>query len=318
MDFEACPLYGIQSKKRLKCLLHLQNDDFFKQDYTASLISPYIDYSTKPRLIEPPRYNLKCVQRRIKALLDTISIPDNVFSGVKGRSYIDNVYQHIFSDARYFYKADIRAFFPSISREVVYHFFLSDLMCSPDVASILASLTTIDLCKCPVHEKSDLYHFLDTKGIKCYNHLISGAPTSPILSYLANHKMFDELQKLSSKNGIVMTIYVDDLFFSSEHVISSKFRCSVTSVLRKNGYIIAKNKVKGYTKSYPKLITGVIIDSTGAPAVKNSLHKKIIEEFIFLLENPTNDRKRLQGLVNAARQIDKTAYPNILKFAYNL
>ena len=95
MKYSDCPLYGLQSKKMLKRLLHIKDSKITKQDYIVSLVSPYIDKSAKPRLIEPPSEELKTVQKRLKSLLSKIVVPDNVFSGVKGRSYADNAKMHI-------------------------------------------------------------------------------------------------------------------------------------------------------------------------------------------------------------------------------
>lgn len=170
------------------------------------MISPYVDKSKKPRLIESPQAELKAVQKCIKTLLGKIEVPNNVFSGIKGKSYSDNARQHLGEGTRNLYKIDLTAFFPSISRETVYRFFFEDLCCSPDVAEVLTNLTTIDLKRLDQKYLSEVYDFLATKGVKCYNHLISGAPTSQILSYLVNHQMFDELQMLSDKNDVTMTV----------------------------------------------------------------------------------------------------------------
>lgn len=319
MKYTDCPLYGIASKKTLRYLLRINNGFLLKQDHVVSMISPYIDKTKKPRLIEPPQAELKSIQKRIKTLLGKIDVPDNVFSGIKGRSYSDNARYHLGINKRNVYKIDLTAFFPSISRDVVYRFFLKDLHCSPDVSEILTNLTTIDLKKLNQSNLLEVYSFLDSKGVKCYNHLISGAPTSQILSYLVNHDMFDELQLLADKNNITMTIYVDDVVFSSEHKISSKFRKTVLSIIKKYHYQVSRKKVKGYSKTYPKLITGVIINSQGNATIKNSLRKKIIVEYTYLRDNQTNmqSRQRLRGLVTAAQQIDKSAYPNIRKFAFD-
>ena len=318
MKYTDCPLYGIQSKKMLKYVLHIKDGDLLKQDYVVSMISPYVDMSKKPRLIEPPQAELKTVQKRIKTLLGKIEVPDNVFSGIKGKSYSDNARQHLGEGTRNLYKIDLTAFFPSISRETAYRFFFEDLCCSPDVAEVLTNLTTIDLKKLDQKFLSEVYDFLAAKGVKCYNHLISGAPTSQILSYLVNHKMFDELQALSDNNDVIMTVYVDDVVFSSEHNISSEFRKTVLSLIRKYNYQVSRKKVKGYSRTYPKLVTGVIINSEGKATVKNSLRKKIMFEHEYLRNNPTDkkSRQRLRGLVTAARQVDKSAYPNIRKFAF--
>ena len=319
MKYTDCPLYGIQSKKMLKYVLRIKNGDLLRQDCVVSMISPYIDKTKKPRLIEPPQAELKTVQKRMKTLLGKIQVPDNVFSGIKGKSYSDNARLHLGKSKRNLYKIDLTAFFPSISRETVYRFFFEDLCCSPDVAEILTNLTTVDLKKLSQSSLLEVYDFLANKGVKCYNHLISGAPTSQILSYLVNHKMFDELQSLSDKNNVTMTIYVDDVVFSSEHKISSEFRQSVLSLIKKYNYQVSRKKVKGYSKTYPKLVTGVIINSEGRATIKNALRKKIMVEYEYLRNNPDDikSRQRLRGLVTAARQVDKSAYPNIRKFAFD-
>ena len=318
MKYTDCPLYGIQSKKKLKYVLHIKNEDLLKQDYVVSMISPYLDKTKKPRLIEPPQAELKAVQKRIKTSLEKIEVPNNVFSGIKGKSYSDNACLHLGEGTRNLYKIDLTAFFPSISRETVYRFFSEDLCCSPDIAEILTNLTTIDLKKLDQKDLLEVYDFLTAKGVKCYNHLISGAPTSQILSYLVNHKMFDELQALSDKSNVIMTVYVDDVAFSSEQKISSKFRKSVLSLIRKYNYQVSRKKVRGYSRAYPKLVTGVIINREGRATIKNSLRKKIVAEYEYLRNNPTDkkSRQRLRGLVTAARQVDKSAYPNIRKFAF--
>lgn len=79
MKYTDCPLYGIQSKKMLKYVLHIKNGDLLRQDYVVSMIGPYIDKTKKPRLIEPPQAELKTVQKRMKTLLGKIQVPDNVF-----------------------------------------------------------------------------------------------------------------------------------------------------------------------------------------------------------------------------------------------
>ena len=318
MIYTDCPLYGLKSKKLLKRLLRINNNQMMKQPHIASLVSPYIDKSGKPRLIEPPHEELKIIQKRIKNCLGRIIVPDNVFSGVKGKSYADNARFHVGNNRRNLYKIDLTAFFPSITRNTVYLFFAEDLLCPPDVAQLLTDLTTIDLGKSSAKNIDEIYEFLKEKNVFSYNHLISGAPTSQILSYLVNHKMFDEMQKLADDNGITMTVYVDDVTFSSENRISKDFRDKIITIIRKYNYQISRKKVKRYTKLYPKLVTGVIIDAMGKPVLKNSMRQKIILTYNDLKTNPENAdlRMRLRGLLIAARQVNKDAFPTIYKFAF--
>lgn len=317
MIYTECPLYGLNSKKMLKRLLRIQDSRLLKQDYIASLVSPYIDRKGKPRLIEPPHEELKAIQKRLKQMLGQIVVPNNVFSGIKGRSYADNALMHTDGGLKNLFKIDLTAFFPCISRDAVYRFFREDLCCSPDVAEALTNLTTIDLEKSRANNSDEIHSFLKTKGVSCTNHLISGAPTSQIMSYLVNHQMFDDMQRVADNNDATMTIYVDDVTFSSEKRISKDFREKIISIVRKYGYQISRPKVKKYTKLYPKLVTGVIIDSTGKPVIKNSMRQKIVHEFQYLKEHPEDEksRQRLRGLLTAAKQVDPYAFSSISKFA---
>ena len=200
----------------------------------------------------------------------------------------------------------------------MYRFFAEDLLCSPDVARLLTDFTTIDVEKSNTKNIGEIHAFLEEKGVPTYNHLISGAPTSQILSYLVNHRMFDEMQKLADNNRIMMTIYVDDVTFSSENRISMDFRDKIIAIIRKYNYQISRNKVKRYTKLYPKLVTGFIIDSTGKTILKNSMRQKIILAYDELKANPekVDVRMRLKGLLIAARQVKKDAFPTIYKFVF--
>ena len=317
MIYTNCKLYKLQSKKVMKYLLAISDNNFFEQKYVASQIEPYIDKLRKPRLIEKPSEQLKAIQSKIKGLLYAIQVPDNVFSGIKGRSYSQNAQWH--KGTKYVYKIDLTAFFPSITREKVYSFFKDDLKTSPDVAEFLTNITTVDIDLANMQNVEQINEFLSSKNVATRNHLISGAPTSQILSYMVNHKMFDEIQSLANRNNVVMTIYVDDVTFSSENHISNNFKYKVHAIIKRYGYQISAHKVKSYSKCYPKLVTGAIIDKSGHLTVKNSLRYKIMSTLNELKENPNNKiaRRKLRGLIIAARQIEPNAYPSVHKLAFD-
>lgn len=315
MKYIESSLFGVKSKKQLKYILKIPNNRYFKHSYLASLIHPYIEIKNgKRRLIEPPDDELKVIQKRLKKILSGIDVPDNIFSGIKGRSYYDNAKIHVGN--KYVYKLDLTAFFPSTSREKVYQFFKDKFQVSPDVADFLANITTINIDLAPSRNIEEINSFLSDKGIKIRNHLISGAPTSQILSYLANQDMFNALEILANKNGVTMSVYVDDITFSSANHISYRFKTLVHNIIHRYGFQISLKKSKYYTKYYPKEITGVIIDRKGNPRLTNSLQYKIINETHLLKNNPTDrkSRERLQGLVSAARQVVPGVFPAINTF----
>jgi len=315
-----CPLYKLNSKKKLKHVLGIMDSRYLKQDFISASVSPYIEINAegKQRLIEPPSRKLKGIQTRIKNMLGQIDdVPDYVFSGIRKRSYVGNARAH--EGKLHLFKIDLTAFFPSIKRDSVYRFFKEELCCSPDIAKILTNFTTIDLQKAKIKDEASVFSFLATKRTNTFNHLISGAPTSSILSYLTNRKMFEELNAFAARNNAVMTIYVDDIAFSGKCSLSRQFRGSVIQIIRKYGYQISQSKVKGYSKNYAKLVTGVIIDASGKLAIKNSLRLKIVTEHKKLRDNPNDTpcRQRLRGLVTAARQVDGTSYPTMHKYAFS-
>lgn len=318
IDYSKCPLYKLTSKKQLKRLLYINDNLFLKQEFLAKQFSPYIDRKGKPRLIEPPTYDVKIIQRRIKRLLYQIEFPDNIFSGIPKRSYAQNAAYHAKHPIKSMYKIDIRGFFPSISRNSVYNFFLSKMQCSPDIAEILTNLTTVDIEKANSIDLEQIHLFLKSKKVKCTNHLISGAPTSQILSYLVNQDMFNELQTLSGANHIKMSIYVDDITFSGNCHISNRFRRKVLEIIKKYNYKISGEKTKFYTKDYPKTVTGVIISSDNNTKISNHIQNAIIKDFSSLKMNPDDDktRKRLRGYLSAARQVDKNAFQGIYNYVY--
>lgn len=315
LDCSKCSLHRLSSKKGLKYILHINDNKWFRQEFVSSFITPYFDH-TKNRLIEAPDEQLKLIQRRIKNCLAMITVPDNIFSGIKKRSYIDNVNLHA-KNSRNLFKIDFSAFFPSISRDRVYSFFRKDLECSPDIAAILTNFTTIDL-DYSKRSTTDIDTFLRSKGILERRHLLSGSPASQILSYLVNHEMFDEMQKIADHNHMTMSIYVDDVFFSSEYRISKATRESILRIINKYHFRVSKNKVGRFHKGDYKKVTGVIIDSKGQTKPCNLIRKNIIEAFYKLKEDPSDEkmRLRLRGLLIAIRQVDSSAFPNIYSFAF--
>ena len=307
------------SKKMLKYHLNIKDNNYLKQNFVEKHISPYIveDKNGRGRLVEAPDKELKRIQSRIKKELAKMNYPDYVFSGVKGRSYVDNARLHI--GKHHLYKIDLTAFFPSISREKVFYFFKNKLSMSPNIAKILTNFTTVNLDTAGIKHREEIDRFLKMKGIKTRNHLITGAPTSPILSYLVNQDMFEKLNMLSSKNGIKMTVYVDDIVFSSPNRISKYFICMIENIIGSQHYKLSKKKSKSHTRYYPKRVTGVIIDKQGNICIANSISRKIINRCNQLKANPYNVkcRRELRGLVEAARQVAPHAYPSVRKLAYD-
>lgn len=318
MTYKESPLFGLSSKRVLKYYLKIPNSNFYKQSYVAKLVHPYLENKNgKKRLIEKPDDDLKRIQTRLKRLLAKLDYPEYIFSGVRKRSYVDNAKLH--KGNKFLYKIDLTAFFPSVAREKVFIFFRDKLCVSPDIAEILTNFTTIDLDMALSEDKDAIDAFLQTKGVKTRNHLISGSPTSQLLSYLANQDMIDKLQLISQKNNIYMSVYVDDIIFSSSSRISMQFKNMINNIIGSQCYHLSTKKAKTHTKFYPKKVTGVVINKFGNVSISNSLRVKLIKKLKELKANPQDNqcRRELRGLVEAARQVIPNAYPSIYAFAYD-
>ena len=201
----------------------------------------------------------------------------------------------------------------------MYKFFKFGLKTSSDIANILTNFVTIDLTLCDILEPESIEQFLLSKGIKTTNHLISGSPASQILSYLVNHNMFDELQNFCDINDIIMSIYVDDITFSSQHKISYKHKEIIYNIISKYLYRLSRSKVKYYTTNYPKSVTGTVILPNGKLIIPNSLSHKVINELRNYNNNPQDEhsRKRLQGLIVAAQQTEPMKFENFYQLVRN-
>lgn len=303
MDFSTCPLYGITRKRDLNELLKIKVHN--KNNYNKKY-KPYIEKNPKTRLIEAPYNELKIVQRRIKNYLDCITYPSNVFSGIRGRSYIDNAYYHI--NSNYFLKMDMSKFFPNTSREKIYNFYSLKLNLPNDMAAILTDLSTVDLTGLLT---SEIEEFIGIKGIRYTNHLPSGSPISSILSYLANIDMFDQINKTAQNYGCIVSFYVDDIIFSNKNRIPIALTNRVKKIINKYNQVVNEDKTKMYMTNDYKKITGCVIKNHEL-IIPNKTRYKIAK----LLKQDNHTEKEINsilGLINNAHMFDRTKY-NDLQF----
>lgn len=298
------PLYGLQSKKQLYKMLNITNGKQFSENsYDRTNI--YIQQSDR-RLIEAPNDLTKSAQYHIKNYLSKCDFPNYVFSGIKGKSYFSNAETH--KNCRYLFKTDISAFFPSISRNKVYTYFLYGLNTSPDVAKILTDICTVDITSAVKNDPIVSEH-VARKKIKCFHHLCTGSPASPLLSYLVNKGMFDTLQAIADNNGLTITVYMDDVFFSSKKEIPTGVRKQIIKTITKNGFNISAKKLKYYKPYHFKKVTGAYISPDNQLKIPNNLRLKIVKGYSSgRLKVP---KQVLKGFVIASNVIEKGAFSNI-------
>lgn len=303
MDLSKCPLYGLSRKRDLNNLLKtkVKNNNNYNLMY-----KPYIDKKPKKRLIEAPKKDLKDIQKRIKKYLDYIEYPNNVFSGIKGKSYIDNAYYHI--DSNYFVKMDLSKFFPNTSREKIYRFYVDKMKMKSDIAAIMTDLSSVDITNMITDE---IKEFIDAKGIKYTNHLPSGSPISSILSYLSNFDMFNELNILAKKYNCKVSFYVDDIIFSSKNKMSKGLIRDAKKIITCNNQVVNIDKTKTYITNDFKKITGCVIKNHEL-VIPNKTRYKIAK----MLKQDNYTQKEINsilGLINNVHLFDRKKY-NDLQF----
>lgn len=301
MDFCKNSLYGLSRKRDLSQLIKLKVHN--KNKYNIQY-KPYIEQKPKRRLIEAPKNELKSIQKRIKKYLDCLDYPNNVFSGIKGRSYIDNAYYHI--ESNYFVKMDLSKFFPNTSREKIYNFYVKKMKMKSDIAAIISDLSTVDLTNIMTKE---IKNFILEKGIKHINHLPSGSPISSILSYLANIDMFNELELLARRNNCIVSFYVDDIIFSSKNRISKSLIKDAEKIITKYGQIVNIAKTKTYTTSDYKKITGCVIYNHELLIPNKTKYK--IAKLLKQDNYTTKEINSILGLINNAHLFDRKKYNDL-------
>lgn len=284
-------LYKIGNKAKLakylgiarKELLNLCNNDLYKVREEPK------HNGTGTRTIEAPAKQLKTVQRKLNKELQKIETPMYLFSGIKGKSFIDNALIHV--QNKYILCVDIHSFYPSTDSKKVLQFYKYSLEIPNDIAKILTELTTFD------------------------GHLPTGAPTSVVLAYFAYSKTFEDIYKKAQELNIDMSVYVDDVTFSSKNPIPKSFYNFVEKRMKQQGLILKKKKTKWYKPDDFKIITGHGISAKGEGKVpiKNILKIKTIMQGKNIKELSYQDLISLKGALMVAQRIEPGFYNTLFK-----
>ncbi|HIF9522734.1 TPA: reverse transcriptase family protein [Photobacterium damselae] len=279
------PFFRLKSKKLLANTLlsdlHILQQCRVDEGY-------YSQFDTKGkagklRAVQCPCNGLEKIHSRIASLLCRLDTPSYLQSGKKGLSNVTNAREHCNSNK--LITADIKSFFTSTSREMVFKFFRHQMECSPDVSDLLADLCT------------------------CNGHVPTGSQLSMPLAFWTNNLMFKEINLLAQKHKVKMTLYVDDLSFSGKQA-NKLFISTVSKIVSRHGLQIHPDKTRIYNGDSAKLLTGVIIRNNQL-LVRNeqhcSLHSelecwKAIKDTHYAMSS--NTMNKLLGRLNAMSAIE--------------
>lgn len=205
----------------------------------------------KARLIEEPVDELGKLQARIHDLLRRVGTPDWLKSGKKGIRPQDNALAHCLNP--YLTNVDIEAFYQTTKREYVFRCLVDEFKIVPDVASLLADLVSY-------------------KG-----HLPTGSPTSQITAFWAYKRTFEKIHCLCWSQGISMTLWVDDISFSSTEPLPRDWARHINKILSRVELRLKAKKTKRYSKGEFKIVTGSAISVSGDIRVRNAKRKEILD-----------------------------------------
>ncbi|NNG42413.1 RNA-directed DNA polymerase [Pseudoalteromonas sp. NEC-BIFX-2020_002] len=247
------PFFKLKTKKKLIELLGLASSELSiaKKDIGNYVVFEQMGNNGKSRTIQHPKDKQNEIHNRIANLLTRIELPAYLHSGRKKHSHITNATQHLGS--KKVLTTDIKSFFQSTTKKMVFNFFNRKLLCSPDVSHILSCICTFN------------------------GHIPTGSQLSMPLAFWANIDMFERLENLSSSLNVDMTVYVDDLTFSGEQV-NRRFLSLIKKIIISSGQVPHPLKTKLFKKNDLKIITGVALKEDKT-LITNKQHMLIYQSF---------------------------------------
>jgi len=233
-SINSSPFFELSNKRKLANLLSIDVSILSLGTSKVDLeYKTYVDKKTN-RFIQEPYGHLLTIQRRILKFLSRIETPAYLHSAIKKRSYKTNAEAHLLGGN--VFKVDIVKFYGAVTFQRVHNFFLVDLKCSPDVATILTKLCTV---------KPNIGNA----------HLPTGSCLSPILSYLVCANLFKTIEAHCKEKECIFTLYVDDITVSGKNATPS-LMMEIAKEISKNGF--SSHKYKAYQNG-PALVTGLIV-----------------------------------------------------------
>lgn len=199
----------------------------------------------KLRDLRYPVSRLRHVHERLKNHLNKIKQPSYLFSPRKHRSQRDNAELHLDQDQ--YLTLDLKQFYPSTTAKMIRHWFEDELGMYPDVAGLLAHLSTID----------------DRAAL--------GSPLTPVLCALVHRRMFDKIAALCDQWDLRYSVWVDDLTISGKF-ISGEVVQEIREIIKAAG--LRSHKIKYRTGNRPVYITGIGVVGSRLIA-PNSLNLRI-------------------------------------------
>lgn len=177
--------------------------------------------------------------------------PDHVYGFVKGRSTLDNAWNHLHQNC--VLRIDIQSFFPSIEQRRIAEV-LQRFDFAPDAAELVAQLVTVG------------------------GGLAIGLSPSPFISNLVMIDTDRDLQEFAERNQLIFTRYVDDMVFSGEiptRTEGDRVAESVEDILVGHGWTVNRSKTAFMRRGGPQYVTGLYVGADDRPHAPRELKRTL-------------------------------------------
>lgn len=213
-----------------------------------------------PRAVFSAAPELRDLQQRIlDRILRHVRFPPYLMGGLEGRSYIENARRH--SGATVLFGQDVDAFYPSIPKARITRIFLDVFHFAPDVAELLAQLTS-------------------RKG-----ELVQGGVASTHLANLALYRTEPALEQQLREAGLEYSRFVDDVHVSSRGTLSGSARTRIVSAMRssleRHGYRPKRRKQFVASSGAPMHVHGLNVNTTASVPPRR---RQQLRNEVFLLQ----------------------------------
>lgn len=173
------------------------------------------------------------------------------FGFIRNRSIKDNASEHV--GARFLVRADIRNFFPTISRAKILECF-SFLQLDLQIADLLTNVYCIE------------------------ESLAQGLSGSPLIANLACHHLDKRMIELCALTDSTYTRYADDISISGT---SPPDREQIEQVLEEQGFALSTQKFRKTKLGQPHFVTGLSISDPVRPHVPKAMKRRLRQEIYY-------------------------------------
>ncbi|MEJ1961025.1 MAG: reverse transcriptase family protein [Gammaproteobacteria bacterium] len=211
-----------------------------------------------------------------------------VFGYIPGRSTKHNAQEHC--GAKLLLKADIKDFFPTISRARVDGLFRR-LKIQPELSDLLSRVFCVSGALTP------------------------GLSASPLLANFACHDLDGRMLALAAEYGAKYTRYADDISISGDALPG---KSQVAVILETEGFALSASKFRVLKRGQGQFVTGLSIADTARPHVPRRMKRQLRQELYYCRKHgihehltrikeqrPSQGINRLDGMVKYVSFIEK-------------